>query len=279
MDMNQFSMMHQYYAKKDTVILPDNWKDLEKGIDLTDPTLAEVPAAMQYLTNYISEEAQKAAGLTGDVWGKPEFLVAKFDFIKKTFTNPDMVETFMFNDLGQQIDGNSTKGIDAQLAEYYALAKNQEQVAEIRKKAADWAAIMPGMPAPDMKVVDMQGVEYTLSQFKGKYIFIDFWATWCGPCKVEIPFLTKLYEDYQKKNIVIMSISVDQDKKAWEKMVTEEGFPWMQLHDGNKENDKYVVRYIPSFILIDREGKIIDPRAPNPSDPKLREVLSTLEGI
>ncbi|OFY56643.1 MAG: hypothetical protein A2X22_12170 [Bacteroidetes bacterium GWF2_49_14] len=279
MDMNQFSMMHQYYAKKDTVILPDNWKDLEKGIDLTDPTLAEVPAAMQYLTNYISEEAQKAAGLTGDVWGKPEFLVAKFDFIQKTFTNPDMVETFMFNDLGQQIDGNSTKGIDAQLAEYYALAKNQEQVAEIKKKASDWAAIMPGMPAPDMKVVDMQGVEYTLSQFKGKYIFIDFWATWCGPCKKEIPFLKKLYEDYQKKNIVIMSISVDQDKKEWEKMVTDEGFPWMQLHDGTKENDKYVVRYIPSFILIDREGKIIDPRAPNPSDARLREVLSSLEGI
>jgi hypothetical protein len=76
-----------------------------------------------------------------------------------------------------------------------------------------------------------------------------------------------------------MSISVDQDKKAWEKMVTEEGFAWLQLHDGNKMNDKYVVRYIPSFILIDREGKIIDPRAPNPSDPKLREVLAGLAEI
>ncbi|MCX6224048.1 MAG: TlpA disulfide reductase family protein, partial [Bacteroidia bacterium] len=279
MDLKNYGMMNKYYAKKDTVILPDNWNDFEKGLDLTDPRLAQIPPAMQYLTGYISENAQKEAGLKGDIWGKPEFLAAKFNFVKKTFTNPEMVETFMYNDLGQQIDGASTKGIDAQLAEYYALAKNQEQVAEIKKKAAEWDAILPGKTAPDFTVVDITGKESTLSQFKGKYVFIDFWATWCGPCKQEIPFLKKLYTDYQMKNIVIMSISVDQDKKAWEKMVTEEGFAWLQLHDGNKMNDKYVVRYIPSFILIDREGKIIDPRAPNPSDPKLRGVLEKLEGI
>jgi len=279
LDMRNYAMTNRYYTKKDTVILPDNWNDLEKGLVLTDPALLDIPAAMPYLTTYISENAMKEAGLKGDVWGKPEFLVAKFNFIKKTFTSPEMVETFMFNDLGQQIDGGSTKGIEAQLSDYYAIAKNQEQIAEIKKKAAEWDAIMPGKTAPDFMVVDITGKEYTLSQFKGKYVFIDFWATWCGPCKQEIPFLKKLYADFQKKNIVIMSISVDKDKKAWEKMVTEEGFAWLQLHDGNKMNDKYVVKYIPSFILIDREGKIIDPRAPNPSDLKLRPLLDGLQGI
>jgi thiol-disulfide isomerase/thioredoxin len=279
MDLKNFSVMHKYYAKKDTVILPDNWNDLEKDLNLNDPALLNLPAAMQYLSSHINESAQKEAGLVGDVWGKPEFLTAKFNFIKKTFTHPEMVEAFMYSDLAQQIDGASTKGIDAQLAEYFAMAKNLEQIAEIRKKAAEWDAILPGKQAPDFTVVDMSGKEYTLSQFKGKYVFIDFWATWCGPCKQEIPFLKKMYEDYQKKNIVIMSISIDQDKKEWEKMVTEEGFAWLQLHDGNKENDKYVVRYIPSFILIDMDGKIIDPRAPNPSDPKLREMIDALSGL
>ncbi len=279
LDLKNFQMMSKYYAKKDTVILPPNWNDFEKGLKLDDPALLQVPAAMQYLTGYISENAKKEAGLTGDVWGKPEFLAAKFAFIKKTFSSPEMVESFMYSDLGQQIDGASAKGVEPQLAEYLALAKNQEQIADIKKKASDWADIMPGKQAPDFTVVDIAGKEFSLSQFKGKYVFIDFWATWCGPCKQEIPFLKKLYEDYQKKNIVIMSISIDQDKKAWEKMVTEEGFKWFQFHDGKKMSDKYVVRFIPSFILIDKEGKIIDPRAPNPSSTELRKMLEALPGI
>jgi thiol-disulfide isomerase/thioredoxin len=278
-DLQNFQMMSKYYTKKDTVILPAGWNDFEKGLKLDDPALLQINAAMQYLSGYIGETAQKDAGLTGDVWGKPEFLVAKFATIKKTFSSPEMVETFLYNNLGQQIDGATPKGIDAQLTEYFALAKNQEQIAEIKKKVADWASIMPGMPAPEFTVVDLAGKEFSLSQFKGKYVFIDFWATWCGPCKQEIPFLKKLYEDFEKKNIVIMSISIDQDKKAWEKMVTAEGFKWYQFHDGNKMSDKFVVRYIPSFILIDKEGKIIDPRAPNPSNPDLRKVLDGLAGI
>jgi thiol-disulfide isomerase/thioredoxin len=279
MDMKNFAPGHQYYAKKDTVILPDDWKSLEEGLDLTDPLLVDIPAAMNYLSGYIAESAQKEAGLTGDLWGNPEFLAAKFDFIKKTFSNPEMVETFMYRDLGQQIDGNGIAGIGAQLDAYYAVAKNATQVAEIKEKAAEWEAIQPGKPAPDFKVVDMQGVEHTLADFKGKYVFIDFWATWCGPCKVEIPHLKQLYEDYKDKNLVIMSISVDRDKAAWEKMVTEEGFAWLQFHDGTMENDKYVVKYIPTFVLIDMDGNILDPRAPRPSEPKLKEVLEGLAGI
>ncbi|MFO7616856.1 MAG: hypothetical protein R6V75_06365 [Bacteroidales bacterium] len=121
MDMKNFAPAHQYYAKKDTVILPDDWKSLENGLDLSNPLLVDIPAAMNYLSGYIAENAQKEAGLTGDLWGKPEFLAAKFDFIRKNFTNPEMVETFMYRDLGQQIDGNGIAGIDAQLLDYYAL--------------------------------------------------------------------------------------------------------------------------------------------------------------
>ncbi len=278
-DLQNFQMMSKYYAKKDTVILPENWNDFEKGLKLDDPALLQINAALQYIAGYLGETAKKESGLTGDVWGKPEFLAAKFATIKKTFSSPEMVEAFMFDNLGQQIDGSTPKGIDAQLAEYFALAKNQEQIADIKKRVSVWADIMPGKQAPDFTVVDMAGKEFSLSQFKGKYVFIDFWATWCGPCKQEIPFLKKLYEDFQKKNIVIMSISIDQDKKAWEKMVTAEGFKWYQFHDGNKMSDKFVVRFIPSFILIDREGKIIDPRAPNPSDRNLRKMLEALPGI
>jgi len=87
-------------------------------------------------------------------------------------------------------------------------------------------------------------------------------------------------KDYADKNIEIISISVDQDKQAWIDMVTEDKPGWLQLHDGINMNDEYLVKYIPTFVLIDREGKILNVRAPRPSSgEKLTDLLNSLEGI
>jgi thiol-disulfide isomerase/thioredoxin len=276
MDMKNYVSAHQYYTEKDTVILPDNWNSLEEGIDLNHPMLVNVPAAMSYLSNNVNNQAQKEAGLTGDLWGKPDFLAAKFNYIQKTFTSPELIENLMYRELSQQMDANGIGGIGDQLQAYYALAKNSDQLTEIKTTVAQWEAIQPGKPAPDFKVVDMQGVEHTLAEYRGKYVYIDFWATWCGPCKIEIPHLKDLYEEYKDSNLAIMSISVDRDKSAWEKMVTEEGFSWLQFHDATMENDKYIVKYIPTFVLIGPDGNIINCRAPRPSEPELKIVLEGL---
>ena len=120
-----------------------------------------------------------------------------------------------------------------------------------------------------------------LSDFRGKYVYIDCWATWCGPCRREQPFLAKLEKKYANKNICFVSISCDQDKAAWEKVIREEKLKGIHLIAD--ENDTfmsaYMVAAIPHFILIDPEGKVINAHMTRPSDPETEKFFQTLKGL
>ena len=278
-ELANFPRAHEYYTKKDTVILPDGWDDYKSSIDYNNPILMDVPAAMGMIGNMINDGAMKEGGLSGDVWGTPELLNAKIAYIKKNIEVPEMQEKFIFDNLSQQLDAGPATGVEAVIDNYIANTTNEENKKALQEKVDGWESILPGKEAPGFSLPDTEGVNLALSDLKGKYVYIDFWATWCGPCKAEFPHYRKLVEDYKGRNVVFMSISVDQDKAAWEKMVAEEAFDWIQLHDANKMNDEYLVRYIPTFVLVDTEGKIIDPRAPRPSDEKLRAMLDAQPGL
>ena len=127
-----------------------------------------------------------------------------------------------------------------------------------------------------------RGGTTSLSDFKGKYVYIDIWATWCGACKVEIPYLKKLESKYHDKNIEFVSISVDDARSsgtmdkahdAWRKMVTEKELTGVQLFTGNGWKADFVQDYkvsgIPRFILIAPDGTIVNADAPRPSSKKL----------
>jgi len=143
-----------------------------------------------------------------------------------------------------------------------------------RKTAVD---NMPkeGEPAIDFNYPDSNGNEFSLASFKGNLVYVDVWATWCGPCKAEIPSLQKLEADYYDKNITFMSVSVDTDKEAWEKMVKEQELGGVQLWaDGWSEITKdYAIFGIPRFMLFDSNGNVISTDAPRPSSSEIRELL------
>jgi len=122
----------------------------------------------------------------------------------------------------------------------------------------------------------------SLDDLKGKYVYIDVWATWCGPCKVEIPFLKEVEKAYHDKNIEFVSISVDKakDNEAWKKMVEEKELGGIQLFADNDWNSDFVKEYkvnsIPRFLLIDPEGNIVSSDASRPSSDDLRVLLNEL---
>lgn len=135
--------------------------------------------------------------------------------------------------------------------------------------------LTPGNVSPKFDYENFKGGKTSLESLKGKYVYIDVWATWCGPCRREIPSLQKVEEQYHGKNIEFVSLSIDtkKDYEKWKKFVEEKKLGGIQLVADNDWNSKFVTEYaiegIPRFILVDPNGNIVSADAPRPSDPKL----------
>ena len=137
--------------------------------------------------------------------------------------------------------------------------------------------------APDFSLADINGKRFDLADFKGKYVYIDIWATWCGPCKIQIPFMKVLEKQFHDAPIHFVSISLDKekDKPIWEKMVRENKMSGVQLFAGRENNFgfDYQIEYIPTFIILDKEGNIMIDRALAPMDYQTREINQQLVDI
>ncbi|WP_274475409.1 TlpA family protein disulfide reductase [Mangrovimonas aestuarii] len=162
----------------------------------------------------------------------------------------------------------------------------------IQSKLALLEAMPKGSASPvftDYENID--GTKTSLADLKGKYVYIDVWATWCGPCKREIPALKELDKEYHDKNISFVSISIDDDrthKGSWEQanadwkaMVKDKELEGIQLFAPKGWQSQFVQDYqikgIPRFILVDPEGNIVTPDAPRPSSNQIKELFNSLE--
>lgn len=134
-----------------------------------------------------------------------------------------------------------------------------------------------GGVAADFTYTDTNGEEVSLSDFKGKVVLVDVWATWCGPCKYEIPYLKKLEEEMKTSDIVFLGVSLDEekDKQKWLDFIKKEQLGGVQLHAGgwSKITKDYKIKGVPHFIVVDRKGNIVSADAPRPSQPELKAIL------
>lgn len=156
----------------------------------------------------------------------------------------------------------------------------REQRQDSIRKAVE-TKYKPGAPSADFKFADINGKVVSLKDLRGNYVYIDVWATWCGPCCQEIPSLQKLEEKMHGKKITFVSISWDRKRNDWVKMLEEKKLGGIQLHFGGDEAffKEYGVEFIPRFILLDKKGKVVNAYMTRPSDPKTEETFNTLKGI
>lgn len=277
-NLNRYASYHAYFAKKKDFKASETFPNPTKGMDLNNEDDYKNSSAYRSIvgSNYSKLAADKSEKDDSD------YSLNYMIFVKEKATNKNIADKLLYD--------NAKYGITytEQLQEFYKkfmeYSSNEENKKEITKTYNKLKVTAKGQPSPKfVNYENFKGGTTSLDDLKGKYVYVDVWATWCGPCKKEIPSLKKVEKQYHGKNIEFVSMSVDskKDHDAWKKMVKEKELGGIQLFADKSWDSKfvkdYVIQGIPRFILINPEGKIVTANAPRPSSKKLIKLFDKLK--
>ena len=138
---------------------------------------------------------------------------------------------------------------------------NSAYVKKLAEREIILGKVEPGQPAPEFTMNDTTGKPISLSSLKGKVVLVDFWASWCGPCRAENPNVVAAYKRFSSKGFTVFGVSLDTDKDKWLQAIAKDGLTWPHVSDligwDNAAAKQYGVMSIPASYLLDKEGKII----------------------
>lgn len=200
---------------------------------------------------------------------KRDSLISKYDEVIKSLLNK--VDQFTINKNNSPVSAfvlyvinPVLPGVDALETMYNRLTPDAKRVyfaKQIETIISESKFGAEGTPAPEFTQNDVNGNPVSLSSFRGKYVLLDFWASWCGPCREENPAVVKAYEKFKDKNFTILGISLDQDKQRWLNAIKADNLAWTQVSDlkywNNEVAQQYRVQSIPQNFLVDPKGMIV----------------------
>ncbi|MCS4433053.1 TlpA family protein disulfide reductase [Aquiflexum gelatinilyticum] len=196
--------------------------------------------------------------------------------IDSLIKNPEIKDQLKFETLKSTLEYRGPVHVEDMYSKFLAENTTPKFAEKLEKLKAKWDPISPGKTVPDFTFTDIKGDSVKLSDLKGNLVYIDIWATWCGPCIAEHPNWDKVKEEYKDKPVAFLTVSIDDTREPWEKMVKNkkmDGLQWFASNAWQSELAQFfMVNAIPRFLLLDQEGKIIDPSAERPSG-NIREVL------
>jgi thiol-disulfide isomerase/thioredoxin len=278
--LERYPLYHEFYAKKEAVY-DESFMSPLNSIDYTNQDdYILFPDFKNLVMSYYQNIFNKSDNLKEDL--------RKLNLSKSTIIKRDLVNQGVYLlSAGNEKNKDLYETLIDLAKEFESTGIDSLTISKLTNKFNVLSSLEKGMKSPVFNNYENNNGERTsLSDLKGKYVYIDVWATWCGPCIREIPSLKVIEKKYEDKNIYFVSLSVDErnrpvyNYKRWKEMIVEKDLGGIQLFADNAFNSTFTKAYgidsIPRFLLIDPDGNIVSGNAPRPSDPKLVELFNSL---
>ncbi len=272
-----YPVSHLYLTRDTATVLPADYYNTLSEYGKEDADLVDIDEYRNYMieTSHVLDENGK------DIRQYYPKVLAEMNYICEHFGNEKVREALVHHLAFTYVEGNGTDDIADLQNIYYTYVTSPSLNAIFKQACAKWDKAAVGRPSPDFNGEDINGKQMSLRDFRGKYVYIDMWATWCGPCQKELPHLKKLEEKFHGRNITFVGLSIDADKAKWEARVRSGELCGTQLHigRGSKFQTDYRITGIPRFILLDPNGRIVNPDMTRPSSEDTEKILNAQQGL
>lgn len=290
--LSRYESYYNFYMKEEGAedfVVPGKEDMYAKAFAFDEMALTSTEFS-RLVNGYITAEGVKALGDLGDTpwYSLPENWKKMYEWAKSDESIPEFYKAHM---LGSYVSGlTMSLGIDGAWdikEDFVSSFPNAESVESINAHYAQWELLKKGKVAPDFEYESLSGEMVSLSSLKGNVVYIDVWATWCGPCIAEFPSYKALKKRLNHaKDVKWVYVSVDEgkDREKWEKFLAKNELDGIQLFSGTgwetAIKDLYQIRGIPRYILVDKEGNIYSANAPRPSSGDLiYDEIQKLRGV
>ncbi|MGY8764334.1 MAG: TlpA family protein disulfide reductase [Fidelibacterota bacterium] len=271
---NNYKKFYNYHKKVDPV-LPDDYFDPILGMNIDDDEIFRYSRAYR---NLIIENFR----LSSKIALSKDTSLTIIDFVKNKISDlksadiREQIASMLIREIREE-----NENIDDDYDKIMTLLVSDRMKEKLTLRYKSAISTTSGTASVDFNYENFDGGSISLQELRGKLLYIDVWATWCGPCIKEMPALKELVKEYAKKDIEFVSISIDgkNDYDKWKKMVPEKNVGGIQLYDAEGLDSDFMkafsVSLIPRFMMIDSEGKIITAKAPRPSSKDVRKFIDS----
>lgn len=275
------SAMFKLYIASRKDEYPDDYFDFVNELDIENEEYLGVTNYRIFLNEYITMQAQERLNQLDSIkQNTPDALFEERLKIIEGLENEDVKNYALFNVVNTRLKDYGIAGFEKFYNYFKANNKDPYYTNQLELVYKEKMSLAPGQPAPAFTLEDINSKMVSLNDFKGKYVYLDFWHTGCPYCIKETDAYVELYSDYSDRNIEFVSVSADLDKGKWKKYVLENKNVGVSLITKNfwnsKEFQNYQISGSPTYAIVDKEGNILDPKAPYPSSPEIRETFDQL---
>lgn len=255
---------HAYMLGKEGVEeLPASYYDFLSQATLPDESAVTIPVYSDFLNNYIRHKA----GGQGEKLPFAQMMKNRLELANKELSGESLT-LFTAGILFSVIEQGEYTAFESEVNQFIDQHAGNPLTEVLSAKSEKMAALSAGSPAPEFTLVDMIGQQVSLKDLRGKVVYLDFWASWCGPCRKEMPASHELQDYFSNKDVVFVYISIDDSEVAWRKGMEDLKMKGLLLwSEGPKHPvvSDYQINGIPHYVLIDRYGKIVNYQAARPS--------------